>query len=354
MLSGTAGVLIGRPAVAQDADGPDPTPLVADELAQEPDGWSFTVAPYLWVLGIDGHFGVRGVTQSFSADIDDILDRFDIGATLRLEAQRDRFLILGELAYLDLGNSVDTDILLGDAFDLGTVLDGVELNVPTLPTPGVLPPALQTIVQQLIADQVMEVTDAVEQVLSDATGPRLDGVEADAKFLIVELAGGYHLGYWDLGGSGYTTRLGGDAWNPDTASFDGPVLSVTALAGARYVRFDSDLKLSITPGVLDMVPSRITKSATRDWIDPFIGGRLQLALSDELGLFARGDVGGFGVGSDLTWGFTGGVKWKLDQNMNLVAGYRILDIDYEDGGGVDKIELDAQLAGPFLSVAFSF
>jgi hypothetical protein len=64
------------------------------------------------------------------------------------------------------------------------------------------------------------------------------------------------------------------------------------LGGFRYSSMDIDLDL---PGSLPDVDQR------KDWIDPYVGMRWQWRMAEKWGLRMRGDIGGFGIGSDLTW-----------------------------------------------------
>src|SRR5215510_6974563 len=73
----------------------------------------------------------------------------------------------------------------------------------------------------------------------------------------------------------------------------------------------------------------------KTWADPIVGlgGRLQVTQRWET--FAEGDIGGFGVGSDLTWSWTAGIGYGFElfgRQSFVRAGYRMLYQDYKDGG----------------------
>ncbi len=85
-------------------------------------------------------------------------------------------------------------------------------------------------------------------------------------------------------------------------------------------------------------------------MDPFLGGRLLLDLSEKWALSLRGDIGGFDVGSELTWNVTALLGYRLSETMTLGFGYRHLDIDYEDG----DLVFDAQFSGPYLGLSIRF
>jgi hypothetical protein len=75
--------------------------------------------------------------------------------------------------------------------------------------------------------------------------------------------------------------------------------------GGRYwhQELDVDLDLAGTANVGGLIVSgnrAIAKSGSVDWIDPFLGARLRYALSPGEEIALRGDVGGFGAGSQFT------------------------------------------------------
>ncbi len=77
-------------------------------------------------------------------------------------------------------------------------------------------------------------------------------------------------------------------------------------------------------------------------------------LSEKLSLGVRGDVGGFGVGSDLTWIVIPGIAYQLSPRFTLKAGYRIYNVDVEEGSGANKFEFDIEQEGPILGLTIHF
>jgi len=63
---------------------------------------------------------------------------------------------------------------------------------------------------------------------------------------------------------------------------------------------------------------------------------------------------GFGVGSDFAWQALGVVEWQPFQYASFLAGYRILDMDYEEGSGADYFRYDVSTAGPMLGLNFKW
>ena len=121
----------------------------------------------------------------------------------------------------------------------------------------------------------------------------------------------------------------------------------TLLAGARWVDLENQIRY--TGQVLDE-----DVSAGKSWIDPFVGVHLMAPLSERWWFGARGDIGGFGVGSDLAWQAYADIGFRASKVVSIILGYRAIAMDYEDGSGRDLFRYDMLIAGPQIAVAFSF
>lgn len=87
-----------------------------------------------------------------------------------------------------------------------------------------------------------------------------------------------------------------------------------------------------------------------DFTDPIIALRSNIALSDRWSLIGYADLGGFGVGSDLTAQLVATVNWQATEALFLSAGYRHLYVDYDSGGR----GADVTFAGPLLGLTYRF
>jgi hypothetical protein len=94
------------------------------------------------------------------------------------------------------------------------------------------------------------------------------------------------------------------------------------------------------------------RKASQEWIDPLIGGRLDLRLGKEWMAHLRADVGGFGVGSDFAWQLVPGVEWMPSERLSALAGYRIISMDYENKD--DGFKYDMTISGPALGLLCRF
>ena len=165
----------------------------------------------------------------------------------------------------------------------------------------------------------------------DQTTTRGVRAELSTQLLITEFGAGYRLGTFALGPVVY------------------PSLAVDVLAGGRYVLLERDV---------DITGGRFGRAADIeddvDWIEPFVGGRVTLRFSHRAAVIVRGDAGGFGVGSDLTWNLVGTFQYALSRAVSLDVGYRVLDIDYDQGSGANLFTFDVRMHGPLLGAVFRF
>lgn len=124
--------------------------------------------------------------------------------------------------------------------------------------------------------------------------------------------------------------------NHDRHNFD-------LIAGIRYTNLENKVTATAGPILMD---------GSKDWIDPLIGVRWLWDFADKWKLVARGDIGGFGVGSDFAWQGVMMVDWQPFKYVSFLGGYRALYQDYEEGSGPNLFRYDATIHGPLLGVNF--
>ncbi|MDF1714880.1 MAG: hypothetical protein P1U90_21785 [Akkermansiaceae bacterium] len=123
-------------------------------------------------------------------------------------------------------------------------------------------------------------------------------------------------------------------------------LRFDTFAGVRVNSIGIDLELNdpTTSGV------DFSGSDRQTWVDPIIGFRLQSELTEKLFFRATGDIGGFGVSSDLTWQAMGGFGYRFTESCSGLLGYRAIGTDYTDGG----FAYDVTTHGPVIGLGFRF
>lgn len=141
----------------------------------------------------------------------------------------------------------------------------------------------------------------------------------------------------------FTATLQGGYRLVDTRQF-----TLDALAGARIWYISNDVSVTAMHPAIGSRSARHGESF--GWVDPVIGARAFLGLTERLSLQAQADVGGFGAGSDLTWSALATVNYAFTDHLSVSAGYKALDVDYDRGGHV----YDTRLSGPVLGMTYRF
>ena len=256
--------------------------------------WNFSFTTYAWTPWISGDLTIKG--RSFDVDVTagqvlDALDWSGIPAWFSYaEARNGRLVLFNDIAYAKLAGS--------KSFAKTGPLGAATLS---------------------------------------------GNVEADYEQAIVEVGAAYEI--W----SGINPGVG-------TAAFD-------VLAGGRYWHQDATVSanssLNGNPFGLDIEGGRvIARSGSVDWVDPFIGARLRQQLTPGQNFTLRGDVGGFDVGSEFTWQVIATYDFQLCVTERYAIdgylGYRALSVDYSEGSGVNRYEIDAIQQGPVMGATVRF
>jgi len=172
-------------------------------------------------------------------------------------------------------------------------------------------------------------------------------VKVDYQLAIVEAGGAYEI--WSRGSQGST----------GSTAFD-------LLAGARYWHQEADVSADVTGTVALSGPLGITITGNRqiassgsvDWVDPFIGARVRQQLAPGQEIVLRGDVGGFGAGSQFSWQAIATYNWLLGVTHGIpvdgYVGFRALSADYSQGSGTSKFGFDNVIYGPVIGATIRF
>lgn len=120
--------------------------------------------------------------------------------------------------------------------------------------------------------------------------------------------------------------------------------SLDALGGVRI----NSMKME-----LDLTGPNRSFSGTRSetWFDPLVGTRLRFPFDQRWSVEGYGDVGGFGMGSDISWQLQGLVRYAWNKQLALTAGWRHLKINYDKKDG---FLFDAAMDGPILAATYRF
>jgi len=123
--------------------------------------------------------------------------------------------------------------------------------------------------------------------------------------------------------------------------------SLEALLSLAYFDVSTDLRVRV-------LQQERTASRDASWVDPLLGLNFEIPVSGKWRFTLRGDIGGFGVGSDLTWHALTKFTYQQSDRFTWYLGYRAIAYDYEDGQGLDYQHYDLVQHGPGAGIAFHF
>jgi hypothetical protein len=98
----------------------------------------------------------------------------------------------------------------------------------------------------------------------------------------------------------------------------------------------------------------VSGSKTATWYDPVIITRLATDINNKWLFQFRGDVGGFGIGSDITWQLGGYMGYRFTKVFQLTGGYRILSMDYNKDVKNTQFVFNVDEFGPVIRLGFNF
>ena len=119
--------------------------------------------------------------------------------------------------------------------------------------------------------------------------------------------------------------------------------TLTAFVGARYSHVSADLSITGAAPALE-------EDGSKSWLDPVVGLHGVWNINDRWFMQGGGDIGGFGVSSDLIWQANVAFGYRINESTSLLAGYRGLGVDYQNGGFL----IDTVAHGPALGLSFRF
>jgi hypothetical protein len=162
-----------------------------------------------------------------------------------------------------------------------------------------------------------------------------------------EWAIGFNSVYMDLSkdGANLPTQLDGYQGSFELTGFRRLMPWFEILAGGRLNVMGASAKLDPVGTVFD-------KDIV--FFDPFLGARFTIPNTGKWDIMLRGDVGGFGVGSQFTWQVRPTVSYRLSKLVSVGAAYWIFGVDYDQGTGLDYFKWDVTTFGPEIGISFTF
>jgi hypothetical protein len=354
-----------------------------------PSDWQFRLEPYLWTPGLYGSVGVGRLDAEIDASTIDVLENVKMAAALQFEARYRRWGFIMDGFYADLGlesttpgplyDSVGVDLkqFIGELDVAYRVFDhpkgfvdiyaGVRYNNLSLDMDATLDvPGIQSVSDNTSARIVDQITQTAEAII----GPRVDEFQnasaARRDEIAAEIQAKVKAETQEQMKQTLLSRLkrirsDGDFDKRDVAlsriirgvkaerlelvrsnaelatariraaadEADAALQERLSQAQSRVAQAEADLSGAISGQLQNGLPT--SASGDRDWVDPIVGVRAQWNFNAKWYAAGKSDIGGFGVGSDLTWSAQGTVGYLFTGNVSAEIGYRYLDTDYSDG-----------------------
>lgn len=289
-----AALVHGSPAAGQQAA--QPTGQTASTTNDDGAPWRLRAASYGWLMNVAGSLTAKGQAVDVDASFIDLVQKSDS--------------LIGYMGYFEANKGT-----------VGFFADAVFSRLG-------------------FASGTMSYRNPVAGLKVSTTA----NTGATYSMAIVEAAGTYELHRW-AGTAGTATAL-------------------DALAGFRFWNQTADVNLDVT-GTVDLsrlgfqrgIGFSTASGGNLTWIDPVIGLRLRHQFTPSQDIVLLGDIGGFGLQSNLTWQAFAGYNavWQLTgYQLAAVVGFRALGVDYSSsaGGAVNSVNL--VLYGPIVGGSIRF
>jgi hypothetical protein len=252
-------------------------------------------------------------------------------ADVRAEAHKGRFSIMGEFFYMSLsdGKATDTvvkklDVRVDETMgDLGVGWRLIESPRGYLDVIGGV--RYMNVYQRLTLQPNDERIDEVVDSLAAAVGNRL---RSRLEQVLV--------------------ALGGGSPTVPIAPLDANQAAALAAAIEHFKGTAAEKRAMIAQRLHDALDRRISR--TDDWWDPYVGIRGRYNLNEKFYLSAKADIGGFTVGSDVSWTAEAALGCQLSQHIYTEVAFRALGVDYEKNG----LLMDTVTYGPQVTLGINF
>lgn len=337
------------------------------------DSWQFKLSAPGWIPWQEGDTGVNGQISHIALGPNDLIPKLDMIADVRGEAHKGRFSLLGEFMYMSLSDGIGTKTVVKKVdVQMDQIMGELAVAFRIIESPrGYLDVVggvrYTNLFQQLVTQPSSERINAASTQLVDTVSERIaTALSAGAlrKLIATKLPDGSELNRPStlpippIGG-----RLPAEVRDRIQSIIDArkaalaaavqtraQAVGATAQAAAqqRVDAIKKDLSKKIAHAVESKLDTRVAR--TDDWFDPFVGLRGRYDLNDKYYVTAKADIGGFGVGADLTWTAEVALGWHLTTRIYSEVGYRALGVDYEKDG----LTYDMITHGPQVTLGIEF
>jgi len=317
---------------------------------KDPQGWSFTLEPYLWATGMAGEVGVKGAPPS-SIDYrpKTVLQHLDWGIFARGEVRKGKWGLLADGFFAQLSAT-------------GSQPGGLYRNLDVTVQQGMTSLALAYRVVENRAWFIDVYAGARYNYLGiTATGDVNDETVDELSNAVVERVASNVRGTLEDAVQSELARRKAERSRvllPDrlaTSLRDALAARAKAKAAPEIARAQAAVaaaKKKLAGEIAEAIRDNLSTGDRGDqwWFDPIVGLRGQLNFTRWLFLAAQGDVGGFYAGSRIAWNVQATVGINITRNVYAEAGYRYFYMDYDRNGAI----YDAAEFGIFSGIGVRF
>ena len=374
-------------SVCAGTDGIEPVASAVPDMTDE--GWQFQIKPYGWATGLDGTTGVAGFSSTVDVDPLDVINHLNWAVFLQAEARKGRWGVLFDGFYAELsgggtppnGLYSQTDFVLGQGMaelalayrvlDLpsgfidvfaGVRYSSLEVKLNANPSDSAVREwsenASARVVDEvtaraadLVAAERARIQSGIASEIASIKEAMVEKIRTRPRYNLPEAIGNTQL-LRKVAKTKVLARTDRAIRDYVRAVVDARVEAARTNAKNRVTSRVATAEKNLAKAIENELNERLPQSADwkKDWVDPFFGIRAQWNINQHFFVAGRADVGGFGVGSDLTWQAAASLGWQINEAWSSEIGYRHMDTDYADGA----FTFDMASAGYFVNLAMRF
>jgi hypothetical protein len=319
-LSFFAGALFA--AVGGVAAGPvelEPKEMAPPPTITQSDHWYFNIGMPGWLAFVSGDIGLHGTTSHVDVGFDQIITHVAGIASLSAEARYGRFGVYGDFLYMSLSAGVYNNGLVKKAqLSLDQYLADGEVYYRVLEGPR----------GWLDLRAGARYTNLYNKLELSAADNKIDQAATDLVNALND----------DL--RGLLDRLLHGALDNKNPPLPVPPLGLDEkIKLLKLIRQARQNPITAQPKIARILKRQLNRgfSLTEYWTDPYIGIGGRYNLSKAFYLTGKADVGGFGVGSDVTVQAYGALGCQVTRSIYSELGFRYLYYDFDDAGFLYKV-----------------
>lgn len=153
------------------------------------------------------------------------------------------------------------------------------------------------------------------------------------------------LQYINLYGEGEGTR----ETSVDLTNLIGEVDLVYRPTAAPTLRFLAGVRIYSLGQTVTLLGAKLPETKAT-MVDPVLGGSGSWELADRWDFELRGDIGGFGISSEITYQLMTIFRWGISRTVSLPFGYRVLAYQIK----TDNMNMNTRMSGLMLGLDVRF